>query len=246
MAQTTALINTLKKALKAKGKTYVDVATTLNLTEASVKRLFSQRDFSLQRLEEICELIGLEITDLVQMMFGELTELTELSEEAEQEIASDLVLLLITVCVLNKCTLEDIRSRYDLPETVCIQKLARLDRLKVIELQPGNRVKLLVASNFAWREDGPIQRFFQEKIESEFFNSRFDKEYEKLIVMNGMLSKASNLQFQRKLDRLQREFDEMITVDARLPMSERYGNTVVLAMRPWRYGLFAHLTKDEK
>lgn len=246
MAQTVALINTLKKALKVNGKTYADVAARLDLTEASVKRLFSQRDFSLQRLEEICQLIGLEITDLVQMMHGELTELTELSIDAEQEIASDLVLLLVTVCVLNKCSMEDIRSRYHLSEHVCIQKLARLDKLKVIELQPGNRVKLLVASNFAWRENGPIQRFFQEKIEKEFFSSRFDKEYEKLIVMNGMLSKASNLQFQRKLDRLQREFDELIAADARLPMSERYGNTVVLAMRPWRYGLFAHLSKDEK
>jgi len=246
MAQTVALLNTLKKALKANGKTYVDVAAKLDLTEASVKRLFSQRDFSLQRLEEICQLIGMEITDLVQMMHGELTELTELSVEAEKEIASDLVLLLVTVCVLNKCSMEDIRARYQLSEHVCIQKLARLDKLKVIELQPGNRVKLLVASNFAWRENGPIQRFFQEKIEKEFFRSRFDKEYEKLIVMNGMLSKASNLQFQRKLDRLQREFDEMITADAKLPMSERYGNTVVLAMRPWRYGLFSHFSKDEK
>ena len=52
MAQTTALINTLKRTLKAHGKTYVDVGHALGLSEASVKRLFSREDFSLERLDE--------------------------------------------------------------------------------------------------------------------------------------------------------------------------------------------------
>lgn len=37
MAQTVALLQALKKSLKPQGKTYVDVANTLGLTEASVK-----------------------------------------------------------------------------------------------------------------------------------------------------------------------------------------------------------------
>ncbi len=40
MAQTSELIKTLKQALKAHGKIYSAVARELNLTEASVKRLF--------------------------------------------------------------------------------------------------------------------------------------------------------------------------------------------------------------
>ena len=50
MSQTRELIKTLKTALKAQGKTYADVAVELGLTEASVKRLFSQQSFSLSRL----------------------------------------------------------------------------------------------------------------------------------------------------------------------------------------------------
>ena len=52
MAQTSELIKTLKQALKAHGKTYAAVARELNLTEASVKRLFWQKNFSLERLDQ--------------------------------------------------------------------------------------------------------------------------------------------------------------------------------------------------
>ena len=53
MAQTRELIKTLKLALKARGKTYADVALELGLTEASVKRLFSRQSFSLDRLDQV-------------------------------------------------------------------------------------------------------------------------------------------------------------------------------------------------
>ena len=49
MAQTTAIIDVLKKLLKEQGVTYLQVAQALGLSEASVKRLFAERQFSLQR-----------------------------------------------------------------------------------------------------------------------------------------------------------------------------------------------------
>ncbi len=90
--------------------------------------------------------------------------------------------------VVNHWTLDDITTYYDIPTTRCIRKLAKLDRLKIIELLPKNRIKLLVAPNFDWRPNTPIQRFFHEKIEANFFRSHFDKDTDKLIVINGMLS----------------------------------------------------------
>ena len=50
MGQTRELVAALKTELKAQGKTYADVAAALELSEASVKRIFSQQNFSLERL----------------------------------------------------------------------------------------------------------------------------------------------------------------------------------------------------
>jgi DNA-binding Xre family transcriptional regulator len=247
MSQTTQLIDALKKALKAHGRTYVDVSNHLGLSEASVKRLFSDKSFSLQRLDQICQLIDMEISDLVKQMEAESrAPITSLTVEQERELAADVELLLIAVCALNRWTYQQIIDYYQLSAACCIQHLARLDRLKLIELLPKNRIKLLVATNFKWREDGPIQRFYQEKLEADFFSSRFVKEHERLIVINGMLAASSNAVFQRKLEQLVREFDELNQDDAQLPFDQRYGTTVVLALRRWQYGLFESFRKPSK
>lgn len=245
MAQTAQLIAVLKQTLKAHGKNYADVANYLNLSEASIKRLFSQKSFTLQRLDQVCQMLGIEISDLVQQLNeGASSRLSELSLEQESEIVADLELLLVTACLLNRWTLKQIADHYNIAELRCTNHLAHLDRLKIIELLPKNRVKLLVAPNFKWRKNGPIQRFFIEKLESDFFSSRFNKEQEQLVVINGMLTDSSNTVFQRKLERLSQAFDELCNDDVGQPFEKLSGTTVVLAMRQWRYGLFGQFRKE--
>ena len=245
MGQTRELIESLKAALKSQGKTYADVARELGLAEASVKRIFSQQSFSLDRLDRVCHMLGMEISDLVQMMNERRQQLQQLTWEQEQELTGDVTLMLVAVCVLNRWTMEEILDYYRINEHECIRHLASLDRLKLIELLPKNRIRLLVAPNFSWIENGPIQRFFQKKIGQEFFHTRFKRDDECLVVLNGMLSAQSNAEMQRKLKRLAREFDALNNDDAALDLDRRNGATLVLALRDWRYGLFKPIIRTE-
>ena len=236
MSQTTPLISTLKRLLKKNGKTYADVASCVELSEASVKRLFSEQNISLQRLDSICNLLDIEISDLVRQMEAEHHHaISELSYEQEKEIARDLDLMVITVYVLNRLSLKDILSRSKFTETECIRHLAHLDRLHIIELQAGNRIKLLVAANFKWLDNGPIMKLFCAKIEAEFFRNSFTDKSEKMVVLNGMLSDSSNALFQRKIAQLATDFDTLSKDDASLPMSKRTGYTFLLGLRGWNY-----------
>ena len=65
MAQIGLLVTELKRYLKAQGITYAALAKQLNLSESSVKRQFARQSFSLARLEQILNLVGLEIADLI-------------------------------------------------------------------------------------------------------------------------------------------------------------------------------------
>lgn len=244
MAQTKQLIDTLKRALKAQGLSYIDVASELDLSEASVKRLFSQSSFSLIRLDKVCQMLDMEISDLVAEMHSHSqAAVSELSFKQEQEIAADTGLLLVTVCILNRWTMTELMDYYLLSEHQCVHYLAVLDRLRLIDLLPGNRIKLHVAPNFKWIDNGPIQQFFQQKLATDFFNTRFAQQHEQLIVINGMLSAEAMAVFHRKLTQLAREFDTLNQNDASLPLSLRSGTTVVLAMRNWQFGFFDNLRK---
>ncbi|PCJ30408.1 MAG: transcriptional regulator [Gammaproteobacteria bacterium] len=245
MAQTKQLIDTLKRSLKAHGLLYADVAKHLDLSEASVKRLFSADALSLSRLDKICQLMEMEISDLIMQMSKETSFLvSELSLQQEQEIADDVGLLLITVCILNGWTVAKLMEVFHFNEHQCIRYLAVLDRLKLIDLLIGNRVKLKVSPNFKWRDNGPIQRFFQEKLAADFFNTQFMGEHEQLVVINGMLSDEAMTVFNRKLKQLAVEFNGLNNEEARLPLEQRRGITVVLAMRNWKYGLFDSLRRE--
>ncbi len=244
MAQIPTLVTTLKKQLKAHGKTYADVAIVLGISESSVKRLFAEHNFTLQRLEAICHCINLQIGELIQLMMKDQPQLQQLTLEQENEIVADIKLLMVAVNVINGYSYRELVSELKLSGSECIQKLAKLDRLKIIDLLPNNRIKLLVAPNFRWLTNGPIQRFFHERVEQDFFRSRFDKNHEKLLVLNGLLSNASNGQMQKNMERLVREFNEVMQQDASLPMSEKHGTTMVLAIRHWQYQLFSELAES--
>ena len=246
MAQTKLIISTLKKSLKLHGKTYADVAEHLDLSEASVKRMFAQEAFSLNRLDSICSLMNMEITELMQLVNeSNARQITELSDEQEKQLVSDIELLLVTISVINHLSFKEILEAYTISETQCIQHLATLDRLNIIELLPKNKIKIKVSPNFKWRNNGHIQRFFRENIETEFFNSKFAQAQEKLIVLNGMLSQESNVIFQRKFERLAREFDEMANADSTLPLGDRLGYSAVLAMRDWRFSVFDRFQRNK-
>jgi DNA-binding Xre family transcriptional regulator len=246
MPQTQQLLETLKHALKAQKLTYADVARVLDLSEASVKRLFADKNLSLLRLEQICQLLQMEISDLVQLMNQRAQRIDQLTSAQEAEIAGDRVMLLVTVCALNRWTLREMLDYFTIEELDAVRCLARLDRLKIIDLLPGNRIKLLISPNFHWIENGPIRQLFRTRLQDDFFNSRFDRQSEKLVIVNGMLSRKSNAVLQKKMERLAREFAELNDDDAGLPLAERHGVTMVVAMSDWRFGLFAGLRRQDK
>ena len=243
MSQGKVLISALKAQLKAHGKTYLDVAQYLDLSHASVKRLFSDETISLSRLESICDMIDITLTDLVFSMSIKNNKIDKLSTIQEQEIADDLLLLLVTVCVINGFTYQNLLDEYTITEHELIQKLAKLDKLKIIDLLPRNRFKLLITKNFGWLPDGPIQRFFLQRVQEEFFSSRFNQSTEKLIVVNGLLSLGSNAELQKKMQRLSNEFVEHKLQDTSLAMEERAGSTMVLALRQWSSSLFKDIER---
>lgn len=239
MAQTAALVDALKKALKAHGKTYADVAAALDLSTPSVKRLFAEQSLSLKRLDAICAMLDMEMTDLLQQLAEEGWQLRQLSEAQERAIAEDMALLLVTVAVLNHLTFDDIVERFRIEHHEVVRKLAWLDRQGLIELLANNRIRLKVSSNFAWRPDGPIQRFFRERISPEYFRTRFAGAGERLLVLNGMLTDATLARFHRRMERLAQEFEELTESDRSQPVDARAGHTVVIAVRSWAFGAFS-------
>jgi transcriptional regulator with XRE-family HTH domain len=246
MAQVDLLVNELKRHLKARGLTYAAVAKGVGLSESSVKRMFARRRFSLARLEQICNAVGLEISDLVEMLNERREYLTELSVEQEQALVAEPKLLLLTYLLINGWPLDAITESFEIDEPELRTLLIRLHRARIIELLPLDRVKLLTARNFAWRPNGPVQKLLAKQVQREFLDSAFAGSGEQLRFVGGLLSRASLAQMRQGIDRLAREFDELARRDAGLPLNERHACGAVLAIRPWEFSLFGALRRGSR
>lgn len=245
MQQTNEILQTLKRALKSHGKTYADVAEVLDLSEASVKRLFADGNISLQRLEQILQMLVMDFTELVELVRQARQQVALLSREQEAQIAADTPLLVIALSVINGFSFADLQQHYRFDTHMLVQKLAQLDRLKMLELLPGNRIRLRIAHNFRWRKDGPIQSFFLKRIAQDFFSGRFDSENEKLLVINTVISSATNAEVQQAMEAFVNQMYALIEKDKLLPISDRHGNTLVVALRQWQANLFReHLSSQ--
>jgi AcrR family transcriptional regulator len=243
MADRVRIVTELKQALRQSGHTYRDVAKKLDLSVASVKRLFSTADLSLQRVDEICELIGLGLRDILERAHEHTEPTNPLTLAQETEIVSDLKLLLVTWLVLIRTPFEEIIEGYRFTEREALQYLIRLDRLKVIELQPGNRVRLLVSRHFSWRPGGPVQKYIHQKLLREFFAGHFSGPQEEFFFHGGRLTGEALAQLQRALRQASRECAEIIEQD-RVSTQARNGAAFVLALRPWTFSGFAQLERE--
>jgi transcriptional regulator with XRE-family HTH domain len=244
MAQAESLVNALKNVLKARGITYAQLSRGLGLSEASIKRVFAGRSFTLERLDQICTFLGIQISDLARMIASEEPVPTRLSAEQEKKLVADPRLLLVAVHALHQWSLEEMVDTFAFSMPECIRLLAQLDKLGILDLMPNNRIRVKVSPDFTWLPGGPIQQYFRDQLRNDFFNSHFDRAGEKMIMVSGTLSDESNAAIQRAMNRLSAEFLAAHHQDLNLPLSRRNGSALIVALRPWMPERFKRLRRD--
>jgi DNA-binding Xre family transcriptional regulator len=245
--QTAGLLEALKKLLKSRGTTYRSLAHAVNLSEASIKRLFSEKTFTLQRLEQVCAVLEIDFFDLAKLARGTSATIDEMSLEQERALASDSKLLGVFYLVFNDWQPEDIHARYTLTRAEVLKHVLQLERLGLVELHPHDKVKLKVPKTLRLRRDGPIRAAHGRSVVATFIQADFREAGGLFRFEVRELSKASMVLLQRRIERLATEFNEIAELDSYLPSGQRETVGMALGIRPyvvsWEMGL---KTREEK
>jgi len=244
MTNSVMLVAGIKERLRAQGLSYKQLAQRLGLSEPTVKRDLSRGTFTLQRLDRICEILGVDLADLLQP--GGNAPMTELSQQQEEALAANPKLLLLTYLIVNNWKFADITATFKLDANELINVLLKLDKLRIIDYRPPQRIRKLTARNFTWRKDGPVHAYLIRRVIPEFFDSRFESAGDEFRFVGGTLSESSLLKLRASLRHVAAEFESLAQQDARLPLEERDGCTAILALRTWEFSEFSNLRRAPK
>jgi transcriptional regulator with XRE-family HTH domain len=233
MNDTARIVAALKRLLKSRGITYAALAAKLGLSEASVKRVFARETLTLARVEAIAAILDVDFLELARLARGRDEAPREMTLAQEEALAADPKLLATFYLAFNGWTFTEILDAHAVTAAELTGWLARLDRLGVLDLMPGNRIRMRVPRYARLRPDGPIRRRFGKRAVDDFLAPRFDEVGGYFAFEFADLSRASREIVERRLARLVDEFHELAELDVPLKGSARETIGVALGVRPW-------------
>jgi transcriptional regulator with XRE-family HTH domain len=233
------LVSAVKRLLREQRMTYRDVAAALELSEPSVKRLFGGKRLSVEHLEKIAELLGMTPAELIQESEAVVARVRQLTHQQEAKLVSNDRLLLVAVCAINQWSILDVIATYDITEAECLKHVLALDKMGILHLYPGNRIRLLLARDFDWIPDGPIHAFFVSKALPDFLTGNFrENELDRLVFAHGMLTEPAYRQLRAELDRVKVRVAALHESSSKAPLAEKRGVALLMANRAWEPAIF--------
>jgi transcriptional regulator with XRE-family HTH domain len=213
--QRTGLFASLKQVLKAQGIRYKDLAEKLNTSEPTIKRLFSEQDCKLSRLMEVCEVIGISFTELVDLAAKQPINPSTLSLATEQALAAKPGLISFFMLLVSEFDLDSILEHNHLTVQDGYLYLRELEKLDLIRLRQDDSYYFRVDRPIAWRLDGPLhpilvkvnQGFIKESI------SQNNNEHYPFYSASRLLSPNSIKQLSREVDGLYQAFQKQAALD---------------------------------
>lgn len=245
MKSSQILVETLKQALKLRQINYKTLAQAWGLSEASVKRIMSQGDITLDRIEQACE--------LMQMSFGELIRMTpfqtevvdqELLPEHEIEFAKEPRLFHFWSLLSDGQTVKAIERKYEISANEIQKFLSVLDHIGLIEWHPGNKVRILVRNRVRFRKDGPMGKKIVMEAKTSFLNADFKASEEHMRFGRYKLNPQSANRYKVKMDKLINEMKSESEIEGDQAESVEFG--FLLALRPWTSPLLTALKPKGK
>jgi len=117
--------------------------------------------------------------------------------------------------------------------------------MRLVDLLPGNRIRINVTRDFDQLPSGPAARFFASRGRDDFLSSPFGADRESVFFVHGMLTPEARRQFIAQLRKLRTQFASLHDESLQAPIGERQGTAMLLAMHEWEPPDFVRLCRPQ-
>lgn len=152
------IIETLKRILKARKITYRDIAQQIGGSESGIKKIFSGRDCSLNKLLQICKAADVSFSDLIAACSQSRTFETVTLPEEQQTffLQNPEYFHFYWRLAIERQELSEIVRSYKLTQQQQFRYLKKLDEFGLIELHAENKIRFPIRGLTSWGRKGPL------------------------------------------------------------------------------------------
>jgi hypothetical protein len=223
----------LKQQIRVRGFRYQDIANDLDVSVMTVKRHLNSDRVPIECLEEIAACIGLSLIEIAELAKAASRDnVVDLETQQEEALAKDHALAAVRTMLYAGMSVPEIMTRFDLDEATLNGILACLDRLKLIELYPGNRVRIRGSRVIEWRAGGPMRREIDGDIRHNFMQMDFTNTEDYFGYETACLTPSSICQIEDQMRQLVRSMRLLHQIDSTESTDQKEWITLLVAKQP--------------
>ena len=236
--QSARLIETLKSLFRSHGLRQADIAATLKLSRTTLKRRLSGQGLTIDLLEALCEVVDVTLAELVELAaVNQDKRMTRLSLEQENALHADVRLGFIFTRLREGWSAAEIQRECRIAEAPLVGYLVRLEKLGLIDLLPGNRVRLHTVRDIDWRKHGPMWHSVDRYLADIFSMTDSDDTELARRVAVVKLTPASVAQLDDMFHHLQIEIRRLANQDRSAVPDAKSWYAVLMGARPFEMDL---------
>lgn len=159
-APTARIIETLRKLLRVKGYHHRDIASRLDVSEGTVKRYLNGKGVTLEVLQRLAELVGLDVLSLAEIAQREIELLPEMTRRQQAALRKLHVSRTIYFLLIRGWTTAQIERDFEFSRERMEGALNQLQSLKLIRRVSTRGTQLLARPTFGNDRSGELGDVF--------------------------------------------------------------------------------------
>jgi transcriptional regulator with XRE-family HTH domain len=152
------LLKTLRDVLKAKKQTYGQLAKKLHVSEVTIKRWFTGQTCALESIFKICEILEISFFDLAALARQEEEVDYVLTREQELFFSKNPAFFGIFKQLQRGVLPRTIAETWRLNSPKLHSVLRSLEKQRLLEVLPHDRVRIKVRGNIRYGHQGPLAK----------------------------------------------------------------------------------------
>jgi transcriptional regulator with XRE-family HTH domain len=186
----------LHRVMKGRKITFDELGKRLGISSRTAKRMIHGDDYSISKIAEVCEAIGIRFFDLMQLAHEEHEASFEMTLEQEEYFATSPKHYRFFQLIKRGVSLVDLRKEHKLTKKDTDRYLRDIEKVGLLERYPDEKFKIKVRGGHNFISKGPLEKTIARKDTERFMNAIYgeNKELKSYSTSSGTAVSAKTIE----------------------------------------------------